>query len=214
LELVTSELIALGPKKEVFGKMNNTGRNKKTGYLVALLLMVGLTAFSNSMSELAQIHQFTLETSRLIAQYVAPAETPQVPEVPQVVVAKLESCNSKAAEELPWLEDVEGITEPGAAAVTVPVRQVGVEKTERRVRTKPTEVQLAKLNKWRQFDFDPGQFEFRVSTNDNDDSAQSLLPLTMLKAKNRKHNVIRLNTRDREMILKTLNRSINLRTAS
>ena len=197
--------------------MNNTGRNKKTGYLVALLLMVGLTAFSNSMSELAEVHQFTLETSRLIAQYVAPAEipqTPQVPQVPQVVVAKLESCNSKAAEELPWLEDVEGITEPGEAAVTVPVRQVSVEKTERRVRTRPTEVQLAKLNKWRQFDFDPGQFEFRVSTNDNDDSAQSLLPLTMLKAKNRKHNVIRLNTRDREMILKTLNRSINLRTAS
>ena len=50
--------------------MNNTGRNKNTGYLVALLLVVGLTAFSNSMRELAEIHQFTLDTSRLLAQYL------------------------------------------------------------------------------------------------------------------------------------------------
>jgi hypothetical protein len=213
LELVTSELIALGPKKEVFGKMNNTGRNKQTSYLVALLLVVGLTAFSNSMKELAEIHQFTLDTSRLIAQYLVPAEIPQTLEVPQVVIAKLESCESKSSVGPPWLEDVQGITEPGAE-VTAPVRPVAVEKVERRVRVKPAETQIAKLNKWQQFEFDPGQFEFRVSTDENDDSVPSFLPLTAFKAKNRKHNVIRLNTRDREMILKTLNRSINLRTAS
>ncbi|HET6975815.1 MAG TPA: hypothetical protein VFI24_05805 [Pyrinomonadaceae bacterium] len=194
--------------------MNNTGRNKKSGYLVALLLMVGLAAFSNSMRELAEIHQFTINTSRLIAEYVVPAEMPQTPQIPQVIVAKLESCNSKSADELPWLEDVEGITEPGGVAVTVPAKPVSVEKAERRVRIKPTDVQLAKLNKWRPFDFEPGQFEFRVSTDDNEGSAQTLLPSTLFKAKNRKHNVIRLNPRDREMILKTLNRSINLRTAS
>ena len=195
--------------------MNNTGRNKKTSYLVALLLMVGLTAFSNSMQELAAIHQFTLDTSRLIADYVVPAELPQAPQVPQVrqvVVAKLESCDSHPAE-LPWLEDVEGITESGAE-VAVRGRQVTIEKAERRVRTKPAEVQIAKLNKWRQFDFDPTQFEFKVTTDENDDAAPSLLPLSTFKAKNRKHNVIRFSTRDREMILKTLNRSINLRTAS
>src|SRR4029078_1918954 len=105
--------------------MNNKG-NKKSGYLVALLLMVGLAAFSNSMRELAEIHRFTLDTSRLIAQYIAPAETPQIPQVPQIVVAKLGGCNSRQAVPrvgVEWLEDVEGITEPGVQA-TVPAPPV------------------------------------------------------------------------------------------
>ncbi len=200
--------------------MNNTGRNK-SGYLVALLLVVGLAAFSNSMRELAEIHQFTLDTSRLVAQYVAPAETPQIP---QVVVAKLGSCESRQAVpsvEVEWLEDVEGITEPGVQA-PVPDPPVKPARVTPRVRVKPTEFQLAKLDKLTQFEFhakpfafNPKQFEFKVATDDNDDSAVSVqLPLTMLKAKNRKQNVIKLNPRDREMILRTLNRSINLRTAS
>jgi len=199
--------------------MNTTG-NKKSGYLVALLLVVGLMAFSNSMRELAEIHQLTLDTSRLIAQYVTPVETPQIPQVPQVVIAKLGSCESRKAApsvDVEWLEDVEGITEPG-----VPAPPVRVERTTQRVRVKPTEFQLAKLDKLTQFEFhakpfafNPKQFEFKVATDDNDDSSASLqLPLTMLRAKNRKQNVIKLNPRDREMILRTLNRSINLRTAS
>src|SRR6185295_7414944 len=127
--------------------MNHTG-NKKSGYLVALLLMVGLVAFSNSMRELAEIHQFTLDTSRLVAQYVAPADTPQIP---QVVVAKLGSCESRQAVpsfEVEWLEDVEGITEPGVQA-TVPAPPV----KPARVRVKPTEFQLAKLDKLARFEF-------------------------------------------------------------
>jgi hypothetical protein len=111
--------------------------------------------------------------------------------------------------------------EPGVQA-TVPAPPV---KVERRVRVKAiesTEVQLAKLDKLRQsgfpaapFEFNPKQFEFKVSTDDDSEAPVSVhLPLTMFKAKNRKQNVIKLNTRDREMILRTLNRSINLRTAS
>lgn len=164
--------------------MNSTG-NKKSGYLVALLLVVGLAAFSNSMRELAEIQGFTLDTSRLIAQYIAPAEIPQIPQVPQVpktnIVAKVDSCESRQV-----------------------VRAVEVQRVAPRVRIKsspPTEFQLAKLDKVRQsefhavpFEFNPKQFEFKVSS--------------------RKQNVFKLNTRDREMILRTLNRSINLRTAS
>ena len=178
--------------------MNNTG-NKKSGYLVALLLMVGLAAFSNSMRELAEIHQFTLDTSRLIAQHIAPAEIPQIPEIPQVVVAKLNTCQSRQAVptvDVEWLEDVEGITEPGVQA-TVPAPPV----KPRRVRVKPTEFQLAKLDKLTRFEFHATPFEFKSTAFE-------------LKAKNRKQNVIKLNTRDRELILRTLNRSINLRTAS
>ena len=200
--------------------MNNTARNKRSGYLVALLLVVGLAAFSNSMRELAEIQRFTLDTGHLIAQYVAPAEIPQTPQIPQVIVAKLDSCDSRQAVpsvEVEWLEDVEGITEPGVQ-MTVPAPPVKVERVAPRVRVKPTEIQLAKVDKFRQFEFHATPFEFKIATNDNDDSdalVPAQLPLTMFKARNRKHNnVIRLNTRDREMILRTLNRSINLRTAS
>lgn len=204
--------------------MNNTGRNQKSGYLVALLLVVGLAAFSNSMRELADIHRFTLNTSRLITRYVTPAETPQIPQVPQMnIAAKLNSCNSRPAVpavDVKWLEDVEGITEPGVQA-TVPAPPVKAERVSRRVPAKPTEFQLAKVDKLKKFNFPPApfefnskQFEFKV-LSDNNDESDAQLPLTMLKAKNRsRHNLLRLNTRDREMILKTLNRSINLRTAS
>ena len=178
--------------------MNSTG-NKKSGYLVALLLVVGLAAFSNSMRELAEIQQFTLDTSRLIAQYIAPAETPQIP---QLVVAKLNSCERRQAVPSVGL-DVEALTEP--VPPTVPAPPVKIQRVVARVAgkpTEPTEFQLAKLDKLTQigfqaapFKFNPQQFEFKVSTN-------------------RKQNVFKLNTRDREMILRTLNRSINLRTAS
>ena len=178
--------------------MNNKG-NKKSGYLVALLLMVGLAAFSNSMRELAEIHQFTLDTSRLIAQHIAPAEIPQIPEIPQVVVAKLNTCQSRQAVptvDVEWLEDVEGITESGVQA-TVPAPPVKAP----RVRVKPTEFQIAKLDKLTRFEFHAVPFGFNSTQVE-------------FKAKNRKQNVIKLNTRDRELILRTLNRSINLRTAS
>jgi hypothetical protein len=189
--------------------MNSTG-NKKSGYLVALLLMVGLAAFSNSMRELAEIQRFTLDTSRLIASYIAPAETPQIPQVPQVpqmnpqmnIVAKLGSCDRRQAVPVAVGLDVEAIMEPGVHA-TVPAPPVKVQRVASRVRVKAveaTDFQLAKLDKLRQseshavpFEFNPKQFEFKVL---------------------RKQNVIKLNTRDREMILRTLNRSINLRTAS
>lgn len=164
--------------------MNNKG-NKKSGYLVALLLMVGLVAFSNSMRELADIHRITLDTGRLIAQYIVPAETPQIPElprvteVPQVVIAKLESCETRQAAPSP----------------------VKVERVASRVRVIPTEVQLAKLDKLKPFEFHATPFGFNSTQFE-------------FKARNRKQNVIKLNPRDREMILRTLNRSINLRTAS
>ena len=196
--------------------MNNTG-NKKSGYLVALLLVVGLAAFSNSMRELAEFHRSTLDTGRVIAQYVAPAEAPQIPQVPQVVVAKLNTCDRRQAVPtvgVEWLEDVEGITEPGAQ-LKVPAPPVKVAPVAPRVKAKisgPADIQLAKIDKFRQFDFHTQPFEFKIPTDDNDTLMQ--LPVTMFKARNRKQNVFKLNTRDREMILRTLNRSINLRTAS
>ena len=113
--------------------MNSTGRHsEKSGYLVIMLLVVGLTAFSHSMKELTEIHQLTLDASRLVAQWsgnVTPAEIPQIPQVAQTVVKieKHESCQSKQsapAVELPWL------TAPSTVA---PVRkQIKIAKSRKR----------------------------------------------------------------------------------
>jgi hypothetical protein len=196
--------------------MRNTGRNgEKSSYLVVLLLFVGLTAFSNSMKELAQIHQLTLDAGRLIAEWSDNAVPAEI--APAIVkVEKLETCESKqsaASLELPWLE-----TEPNAVA-PMPSRsqQLRVQRAPRPVSTVTFDGdELAKLKNLRPLNFNPEQFEFRI-VDDNDDSDEPTsiaVSTTMLRAKARKHNLIKLSPRDREIFLKTLNRSLNLRIAS
>jgi len=173
--------------------MNNTGRTgEKSGYLVILLLVVGLTAFSHSMKELTEIHQLTLDASRLVAQWsgnVTPAEIPQIPQIPQVAqtvvrIEKHESCESKES----------------AQAV------------ERKIQRTERPVEVAKLKKPRHVDIDADAFEVRVPAVQVPDSDE--FPAFTFKTKTRKPGALRINPRDREMLLKTLNRSINLRIAS
>jgi hypothetical protein len=166
------------------------------------------------MKELNQVQQLSLDASRLVAQWSAknvPAEVPPaVVEVPQTVF-KVESCESKQSApsvELPWLENA----------------QADVEKTDRPVlakRTKANKLDVAKLNKARQFVVDPIEFQVRVpnvvhdtDNTDGDEPVVTDFPTFTFKAKSRKHGAFRFSTRDREMLLKTLNRSINLRSAS
>jgi hypothetical protein len=182
--------------------MNNTG------YRIILLLVVGLTAFSSAMKELNQVQQLSLEAAQLIAQWsdkVAPSE------VPPTAVVKLESCDAEIKQstpsvELPWLANVanEDATEPPAPPVFAH-------------RAKPSEVQLAKLKKVRRLNIDPVQFEVRISPDHDaepDEPIIAELPLSTFKAKGRRHGAIRISPRDRELLLKTANRSINLRIAS
>lgn len=180
--------------------MNNTG------YRVILLLVVGLTAFSSAMKELNQVQQLSLEASQLIAQWfdkVAPIE------VPSTAVVKLESCEIKQSTpsvELPWLANVadEDATEPPAPPVLAH-------------RAKPSVIQLAKPKKLRRLNIDPVQFEVRISPDHDAEPNEPIiaeLPLSTFKAKARKHGVIRISPRDRELLLKTVNRGISLRIAS
>jgi hypothetical protein len=187
--------------------MNSTG--EKTGYRIILLLVVGLTAFSSAMKELKQVQQFSLEASRLIAQWtdkIAPSE------VPQPVVVKQESCEIKQSTpsvELPWLANVAD----NDAADTNEARAT----TTKPHRAKPGSAQLAKLNKLHRLNIDPVKFEVRIAPDqdaDSDDVIISDLPLSSFKAKARKHGAIRISPRDRELLLKTVTRSINLRSAS
>ena len=197
-------------------------------YRVILLLAVAFTAFSSAMKELNQIHQFALDTSRLIAHLSDTVIPNPVPPVPATLPAtiKVETCDIKQSlpvVELPWLEN----EKKPSAVVPRPSQLIEVTSSERRPinRTKPGDIQIAKLKKFQKFemkqlpqiDVDPVAFEFRIpSDHDSDADVQitSEFPQFTFKTKNRRHNPIRINPRDREMLLKTLNRSINLRIAS
>lgn len=198
--------------------MNGTGQNsEKMRYRVILLLVVASTAFSSAMKELNQLQQFALDASQLMAKLsekAAPNPVPQIPEIPHVA-GKVETCEvkqSRPSVDVPWLER----TQKPSAVVPRPSQLIEATKNERPVnRTKATGVQIAKLKKLPQIDVDPVAFEFRFPTELDADAENVITSetLTMLKSKSRRHG-IRINPRDREMILKTLNRSINLRIAS
>lgn len=179
--------------------MNETG--EKTGYRIILVLVVGLVAFSSAMKELNQVQQLSLDVSRLVDQWsdkLVPTEVP-----PQTLV-KVKSCELKQSVpsvELPWLTNVTDVIEPETAP---PVAHPA----------KPSAVHIAKLKKLRRSNIDPVQFEVRIPSDRDDEPIISELPLSMFKAKSRKHGAIKINPRDREILLKTFNRSINLRIAS
>jgi hypothetical protein len=194
--------------------MKGTGRHSENStYLVIVLLVVGLTAFSHSMKELTEIHQLTLDASRLVAQWsgnFTPAEIPQT----VVKIEKLESCESKQSApsvELPWLNDEPEVSTPVAPSRS---RQPKTGRIERRVIPIPSEADLAKLKKLRRFDVDSDAFEVRVPSAEAGESGTFDMPDFTFRAKARRPGANKLNPRDREMILKTLNRSINLRIAS
>ena len=192
--------------------MNSAGNNKKAGYLVIALLLVGLTAYSNAVKDLTEIQRLALGANQLIAQWsteTVPAEIPSIPQTqippPQIpqAIAKLETCESRLHRATP--------------SVVAPVRlQEKVETSKRSVRVKPTTQQIAKAKKATRFEFDAADFAYQMSTQQFPLPTEPVsveLPLTMFKAKARKFNNFRINPRDREMLLKTLNRSINLRSA-
>jgi hypothetical protein len=201
--------------------MNSTGRkSENSGYLVILLLVVGLTAFSHSMKELTEIHQLTVDASRLVAQWsgnFTPAEIPQT-QIQVVKIEKIEklaSCDSKQSApsvELPWLnEEPEIETGPSAVAPARP-RQPKTGRIERRVISIPSEVEIARLKK--RIGIDTDAFEVRVPSVQLPEAGTFDMPEFTFRAKARKAGASKLNPRDREMILKSLNRSINLRIAS
>ena len=205
--------------------MSTRRHSENSGYLVILLLVVGLSAFSHSVKELTEIHQLTVDASRLVAQWsgnFTPAEIPQT----VVRIEKLESCESRKqsapAVELPWLNETpEPQTAPSAVAPgrprqNKPERLERPEKIERRVITIPNEAEIAKLKKLQRIGIDAGEFEVRIPNVPEaaEPGSTPEIQAFTFRAKARKPGAIKFNPRDREMILKTLNRSINLRIAS
>ena len=200
--------------------MNNMSQNgEKMRYRVILLLVVALAAFSSAMKELNQIQQLALDTSGLMAQWsnkVAPTEA-------QPAIVKVQTCEMKQsapAVELPWLaESRPAASEEMSALNAMESEPVEIEKTTRPViarRARPSTSPLAAFKKLHIVNIDPVQFEIRIPSaqdSDENEAVVSEFPPALFKAKTRKHSIIRISSRDREMLLK-LNRSINLRIAS
>ena len=195
-------------------------------YRVILLLAVAFTAFSSAMKELNQLQQFALDTSHLVAQLserFVPSPVPQIPEIQHLDI-NVETCDIKQslpAVELPWLEQ----EKKPSAVVPRPSQVIEVTRIDKPVnRATATGVQLAKLKKLHQIDLenlpkidvDPVAFEFRIPSDSDFDADSVTTPEFSMtfKAKNRRHGFIKINPRDREVLLKTLNRSFNLRSAS
>ena len=186
--------------------MNNTGQNgEKMRYRVILLLVVGLAAFSSAMKELNQAQQLALDASALIAGWsnkVAPTEV-------QPAVVKAETCEMKQsapAVDLPWLTESEPVEIERAPRPTITITRRAHANTAQ----SPTPGRL------RLFDVEPVQFEVRVLNSHDSDANETMisdLSQSLVRVKNRKHNIIRISPRDRKMLFK-LNHSINLRIAS
>ena len=204
--------------------MNSTGRNsEKNGYKVILLVVVGLTAFSSAMKELNQLRQFSLEASRLAAEWSAKFTPAEIPAVPQTIdvqhpMVKIETCDLKQSlpsVELPWLSNIPPVAPPPAPAprAVVPRPSQAIDFAQKL--PKGVDFQIAKLKKYQHLDIDPDQFDFTFTTDAEPDRAGTPeLPAVQLKARARRLREFRINTRDREIFLKSLNRSINLRIAS
>ena len=178
------------------------------GNRVVLLLVLGLAAFSSAVKELNNLRQLGLQVHEYVAQWsekMTPAEIPPVPAVPAApVVAKAETCQARHSDpsvEFSWLENVAQNEDEAAPVV----------KRTRKIET-------AKAKRERRSQVDPVQFEVRIL---NDHPAEQDIPavyefptpVTSFKFKTRKPAAFRINPRDREM-LRTLNRSLNLRIAS
>ena len=197
--------------------MKSTGQNNdKASYRILLLLVVGLTAFSSAMKELNQVQQLGVDASRLIAHWSATIVPVEVPQAPLPMVVKAESCElkqSKPSVELPWLtHDAQAESEIEETEAPVVVKRSSAGKFD-----------VVKVKRERRIEVNPVQFEVRIPP-DHDGEAETFevvvpeIPVSSFSAppfkfKNRRNGSIRINSRDREMLFKTFNRSINLRIA-
>ena len=198
--------------------MQNTGQgSEKKSYRVILLLVVGLAAFSSAMKELNQVHELTLQTSSLVAQWTDAL----VPAEHREILARVETCDDKqlrvppAPPALPAPVavppvDVE-VPDVVAPEITAPAL---VPPTPPRVPSVPA----AKPKRAVRQSHDSAEVRVLLSTDDLvdkslRDSLEADVTLKALKAKNRRHQIF-VSPDGKDIILKSLNRSINLRSAS
>lgn len=209
--------------------MNSVGQSgDKKSYRVILLLVVGLAAFSSAMKELNQVREFTREASNLVASWSkavepAPAVDRLVPvEVPRTA-ARLEVCeNSNPGAPAEPMAPVQGGVVV-AQEQTQPVEVKEAPQTVVTVRSPRREVQVQTLRKLRPIEIDLVELrnearraaDLRVLMKaDSDEELEISVPpdlkLYLPKVELRQ---FKIGTKEHDVILKSLNRSINVRSA-
>jgi hypothetical protein len=202
--------------------MQNTGQgSEKKSHRVMLLLVVGLAAFSSAMKELNQVQDLTLQTSNLIAQLkdaIAPAG--------ELTTVSVDTCQNTRtslppAPPLPALPSLPALAPlPPAAPVESNASDVVVPEPAPASPAPPASPKVREVPRPKRIAppaHDPAEVRVMLSSDEFveksiKDAMESDQSLKALKAKNRRF--IFLTPDGRDVILKTLNRSINLRSAS
>lgn len=207
--------------------MNSVGQSgDRKSYRVILLIAVGLTAFSSAMKELNLLREFSRDTSDMVASW-SKALTPETPkvvvpvEVP-VPVEKVEVCESShKVNEVEPVDQVE--LGGGVARPEVKIKEVGKTFVAERSRRRNTEA-VATLRANRSADIElldlrkqiPREADLKVmimadSDREGEFAFPSSFEFKVPKVKNlNRHIIIKPEERD---VLKSLNRSLNLRSA-
>lgn len=214
--------------------MNSVGKSgDKKSYRVILLLVVGLTAFSSAMKELNLLREFTRDASGLVASLsnaVAPSHPAEklVPvEVPRTAV-RLESCETSSLRSGEVQVDVGVAPEPAIEqGAEVEIKDVGKTVVARRMnsRVERREIHVATLPKHRVEDIE--MIELRKQARrladlkltilaDGENEVEIAIPANlelMRLPKVKTHRQFIINQAEQDVLLKNLNRSLNLRSA-
>ena len=225
-----SKLTALGLKNKGSRKMYNGSQSgERKSYRVILLLVVGLTAFSSAMKELNLLREFSRDTSNLVASW-SNAVAPEAPEVPEVVVPaeipqvpeEVEVCESiqtlETAEPVDYLQ-----LGGGVARAEVKIKEVGKTFVAERSTTHREGQAVTKLRRHRSADIEMMELRDQIRREgdlkvmilaDSDGEAEITVPsdFEFKLPKVKVHRQIKIKPEERE-ILRTLNRSLNVRSA-
>ena len=196
--------------------MNSVERKgEKIGHRLILLLVVALVAFSSAMKELNQLQEFGLNASRLMAQLSDRVVSSDVHQA-AVRVETSESENvpeqSTQSVELPWIDRV--VEEACPDGIAPERRQIEVRKSSG---PRMTAAQIAKLKQLPSVSAYPFDLEVRVVSDSHDDAEEAMtsgMTMMFFKSKPRKQAAPSITPRERDVLLRTLSRSITLRSAS
>jgi hypothetical protein len=194
--------------------------------------VVGLTAFSSAMKELNLLREFTRDTSNLVAslssamQPAEPVEKLAPVDVPRTAV-RLEVCENSQVKEIPpviAVEPVQPFQAGGSVASEPRVEIKDVGKTFVSRRSERREEQVAALKKHRLEDIEMVELRNQmrrladlkvIIIEDGNGETEIAIPssLNLKLPKVKTHRQVFVTPEEREMFLKNLNRSINLRSA-
>jgi hypothetical protein len=191
--------------------MQNTSQGSENkSYRVILFLFVGLVAFSSAMKEFKQIHQLTQQTSALVARWshsIAPVEH-------YAILGQAQTCERTKILVPPA---------PPLPAPAVPAFELQAPEIPAPALVPPTPprapvVPAAKPRREVRPSNDDAEVRVLLSTDDLvekslRDALEANATLKALKAKNRRPQIF-ITPDGKDVILKSLNRSINLRSAS